>query len=460
MPLYDVLVRSGDIVTGAGVHTADLAIGDGLIIAIGPDLEGSAREVIDAAGTLVLPGGIDPHVHFNDPGRADWEGWNTGSRSLVAGGITTCIEMPLNAHPPTLDRASFDAKVAAASSTSFADFALWGGLTPDNLEHLPELAEAGVVGFKAFMSCSGTDDFRHAGDDTLYQGMRYAASVGRPVAVHAENDAITTDLARRARAACRTTIRDYLDSRPIVAEIEAIGRAIALAEDTGCSLHIVHVSTGRGVALVAWARERGVDVTCETCPHYLVFTDDDAERIGALAKCAPPLRAAEQREALWDTLLAGDIDMIASDHSPAPPSMKQDDDAFAVWGGISGCQHMLPVLLGEGQKRGLLLTAIARLTSGNAALRFELPRKGQIAVGYDADFSLVSRQEPVPLMSSAVQYRHRDSLWDDFPVVYQVLTCAVRGQVVFDDGMVGGRPPAGQLIRPANASGKGTGETT
>lgn len=453
MPAYDVLVRGGQVVTGAGAHVADIAITDGAFVAIGSELEGSARQTIDASGSIVLPGGIDPHVHFNEPGRADWEGWATGSRALVAGGITTCLEMPLNAHPPTLDRALFDAKVAAASGTSFADFALWGGLTPDNLDRLPELAEAGVVGYKAFMSRSGTDDFRHAGDDTLYQGMRYAASVGLPVAVHAENDAITADLAFRSRAAGRTGMCDYLGSRPVVAEIEAIGRAIALAEDTGCSLHIVHVSSGRGVAIVAEARERGVDVTCETCPHYLVFTDDDAERIGALAKCAPPLRDAGTQEALWDALLAGDVDLIASDHSPAPPTMKQGSDVFAVWGGISGCQHLLPVMLGEGESRGIDLTEIARLTSGNAAKRFELPGKGEIAVGYDVDFSVVARQEPAPLTGEAVRYRHRESAWDTFPVSYRIQACVLRGQIVFGDGVVGRRPPTGRLIRPTHVGG-------
>ncbi|MDQ3655686.1 MAG: allantoinase AllB [Chloroflexota bacterium] len=455
MPEYDLLVRGGHVVTGAGVHLADIAIDDGVFVAIGTDLGGAAIATIDASGAFVLPGGIDPHVHFNDPGRTDWEGWDSGSRSLVAGGITTGIDMPLNASPPTLDRASFGAKVAAASGTSFADFALWGGLTPDNLDRLPELAEAGVVGFKAFMSRSGTEDFRHAGDDTLYQGMRYAASVGLPVAVHAENDAITADLARRARAEGRTAVRDYLDSRPVVAEVEAIGRAIALAEDTGCSLHIVHVSTGRGVTLVAGARERGVDVTCETCPHYLVFTDDDAERIGALAKCAPPLRDAETRDALWDALLASDIDLIASDHSPAPPSMKEGDDVFDNWGGISGCQHLLPVLLGEGQSRGLDLAEIARLTSGNAAKHFQLPGKGEIAVGYDADFSLVAAQEPAPLSGVTVHYRHRQSAWDTFPVSYRVRTCVLRGRIVFGDGAVGERPPDGRLLRPAYAGSGG-----
>ncbi len=452
MPEYDLLVQGGEVVTGAGVHTADIAIDDGVIVAIGSDVNASAVRTIDASGIFVLPGGIDPHVHFNEPGRADWEGWDTGSRSLAGGGITTCIEMPLNAHPPTLDRAAFEAKVAAASGTSVVDFALWGGLTPANLDRLPELAEAGVVGYKAFMSRSGTDDFRHAGDDTLYHGMGYAASVGLPVAVHAENDAITADLAARARAAGRTGMRDYLESRPVVAEIEAIGRAIALAEATACSLHVVHVSTGRGVALVAEARARGVDVTCETCPHYLVFTADDAERLGALAKCAPPLRDAETRDALWDTLLAGDIDVIASDHSPAPPSMKQGDDMFAVWGGISGCQHLLPVLLGEGQARGLGLMEIARLTSGNAAQRFQFPGKGEIAVGYDADLALFAEQEPAPLEGKAISYRHPKTAWDTFPLSWRVRASLLRGQIVFGDGAIEGRPPDGRLLRPASSA--------
>lgn len=453
MPRYDLLIRGGEVVTGAGPHRAEIAVSDGKFVAIGPDLDGDAAASIDASGGIVMPGGVDPHVHFNEPGRTAWEGWASGSRALVAGGITTCIEMPLNARPPTLDRASFDAKVAAAMGVSVADFALWGGLTPDNLDALPALAEAGVVGYKAFMSRSGTDDFRPAGDDTLYQGMTYAASVGLSVAVHAENDAITADLAARAQAAGRTAMRDYLASRPAVAEIEAIGGAIAIAEAAGCALHVVHVSTGRGVALIAEARERGVDVSCETCPHYLAFTGEDAERIGALAKCAPPLRDAATREALWATLRAGEVDMVASDHSPAPPSMKVGDDAFAIWGGISGCQHLLPVVLSEAPGRGLGLADIAQLTATNAARRFGLPGKGEIAVGFDADFSIVTRQEPMPLKGKDVCYRHPRSAWDDYPVRFRVRTCVLRGQVVFGDGAHGERPPAGRLLRPRYVEG-------
>ncbi len=432
MTRYDLVVRGGEVGTGAGSHRADVAVRDGQIVEVGPDLGGDAGRVIDATGCFVMAGAIDPHVHFNEPGRGDWEGWETGSAALVAGGVTTCVEMPLNAHPPTLDRASFDAKVSVAAAKSRADFALWGGLTPDNLDHLEDLAAAGVVGFKAFMSNSGMDDFHHVGDDTLYQGMRVAAALGLPVAVHAENDAITQDLARRAQAAGRIGMRDYLASRPVVAEVEAIGRAIALAEATGCALHVVHVSTGAGVELVAEARVRGVDVTCETCPHYLAFVDDDAVRIGPLAKCAPPIRDADTREALWESLLAGDIDMLSSDHSPAPPDMKQSDNAFLNWGGISGCQHLVAASLTMGRERGMGLEALGSLLARDAAHRFQLPRKGEVAPGFDADLAIWRWRDPAPV--EHVRYRHPASAWDGVPMAAEPVATVLRGMVVFGEG--------------------------
>src|SRR5581483_6374800 len=202
---------------------------------------------------------------------------------------------------------SFDVKRAAAEASSRVDFALWGGLRPDNLDRMDELAARGVVGFKAFMANSGIEDFHAADDLTLYEGMQAATRLGLPVAVHAESDAITSRLAARAVAAGRTGARDYLASRPAIAEIEAVGRAVLLAEETGCALHVVHVSTGRAVALIAAARGRGVDVSLETCPHYLVFTEDDLETLGAVGKCAPPLRPAAEVEALWQALAAGTI---------------------------------------------------------------------------------------------------------------------------------------------------------
>ena len=270
MSTYDLILRSGILVTPGGSSQADLAIEDGRIAAITPDLEDTAREEVDASGLHVFPGVIDAHAHFNEPGRTRWEGFATGSRSLAAGGITAYVEMPLNAYPPTCDAACFDEKLALAEASSLVDFAFYGGLVPGNLGDMEELASRGVAGFKAFMSTVGTLDFHTADDLTLFEGMKEAARLGLPVLVHAENRTITDGLANRAISTLRLDARDYLDSRPVVAELEAIGRAIILAEEAGCSLHVVHVSTGKGVALVAAARARGVDVTCETCAHYLV----------------------------------------------------------------------------------------------------------------------------------------------------------------------------------------------
>lgn len=450
MAHFDLLIRGGDVVGNDAVTTADIGIIDETFAEIGPELTGTTRREIDARRHLVFPGVIDPHVHFNEPGRGDWEGWATGSAALASGGGTTCLEMPLNAHPPTLDRASFIAKAEVASVTSRVDFALWGGLTPDNLDHLEELADCGVIGFKAFMSNAGMDDFRHADDVTLYHGMRVAADLGLPVAVHAENDAITADLASRARVQGRLGARDYLDSRPVVAECEAIRRAITIAADAGCALHIVHVSTVGGVAIVASARADGVDVTSETCPHYLFFSGEDVERIGALAKCAPPLRDEGVRDALWSSVMRGDVEFISSDHSPAPPSMKEGKDFFSIWGGISGCQHMLASMMTGFGDQTLEPVVVARLLAANAARRFRLAGKGAIVVGNDADFTWGRVQAPAPLPIAEVRYRYPASIWDEVAFRYRTAGTAVRGTVVVENEHLTERRP-GRLITPAQS---------
>jgi len=448
MSSFDLIARNATVVTERGTSTVDLAVLDGRFVEISPEISGSACEELDLTGQTVLPGVIDPHVHFNEPGRGDWEGWKTGSAALAAGGATACFEMPLNAYPPTLSGADFREKARIAANSSRVDFGLWGGLTPTNLKHLQDLAECGAIGFKAFMSNAGTEDFQVIDDFSLFEGMGIAASLGLPVAVHAENDGITSGLAAQSILLGKTRARDYLASRPVVAELEAIGRALIVAEETGCALHIVHVSTGRGVAMIAAAQERGVDVSCETCPHYLVFLDDDVERIGALAKCSPPLRDAATSQDLWSTLLAGDIDMISSDHSPALPSMKRNADFFAVWGGIAGCQHLLPAMITSGASRGLSLADVARLTSSNVARRFQLEHKGGIAVGNDADFSWGASQQPASIPLDAVKYRHPHSAWDNFPMGYRVNGTAVRGQIVYRDERSIGES-RGRLLKPA-----------
>jgi len=449
MSQYDLLVRNGTAVTSEGESRADLAVADGRIVAIAPDLTGTSTEEINAEGLHVFPGVVDAHVHFNEPGRIHWEGFAAGKAALAAGGTTSYIEMPLNASPPTIDAESFDLKLKAAQASSLVDFALWGGLVPGNLEHLDGLAERGVVGFKAFMSNSGIADFPLADDLTLYEGMVRIAQLGRMLIVHAENDQITSYLAHRAIAQGRTGIRDYLASRPVIAELEAIERAILFARETGCPLHIVHVSSGRGVSLVVEARAQGVNVSCETCPHYLVLTEEDVERLGGVAKCSPPIRSQAEQEALWHHIFAGNLPMVVSDHSPAPADMKTDTNFFKVWGGISGCRSLLHLLLTEGHdKRHLPLSIIASLTAENIARRFGLsPAKGRLAPGADADMVLVDLQDRRQLQADDLFYRHTHSPYVGMTLRGRIVRTLVRSQTVFLEGKIVSAP-IGRFLKP------------
>jgi allantoinase len=452
MNSLDLIIRGGTVVTDAGAATIDLGIAGEKIVAMGETIDGVPSGTIDASGLHLFPGVIDAHVHFNEPGRAEWEGFDTGSRAVAAGGGTLYFDMPLNAHPPTNDAACFMEKEVLAESQSSVDYAFWGGLVPGNLDRLAELADCGVVGFKAFMSNSGIDDFQSVDDRVLHEGMKRAAFLKVPVAVHAESDTMTARLATEAIAAGRTTARDYLNSRPILAELDAIQRAIDLAAETGCSLHVVHVTCAAGVGLVAGARKAGVDVTCETCPHYLVLTEEDVETLGAVAKCAPPLRTKAERELLWREVLSETVSTIGSDHSPAPPEIKQASDFFKVWGGISGAQHLLPLLLTAGHfERQADLSLLSRYWSANVARRFRLPpAKGRIAVGCDADIAFVKLDETRDVLAGELQYRHRQSPYVGRSLRGVVKRTMLRGRTVFLDGaIVAG--PAGKLIRPLPA---------
>jgi allantoinase len=451
MNSLDLIIRDGLVVTETAATRADVGIAEEKIVAIAPRIDDTAQQTIDAAGLHIFPGVIDAHVHFNEPGRGDWEGIETGSRAVAAGGGTMFFDMPLNAHPPTLDAASFREKQAVAEQKSLVDFALWGGLVPQNLDKLEELAKCGVIGFKAFMSNSGIEDFACVDDRVLREGMKLAAFLKLPVAVHAESESLTARLAAEAMAANRTAIRDYLNSRPILAELDAIQRAVDLAGETGCALHVVHVSCAAGVGLIAGARNAGVDVTCETCPHYLALTDEDVEKLGSVAKCAPPLRSAAEQDMLWQELLGENILTIGSDHSPSPPEMKQAANFFKVWGGISGAQHLLPLLVTLGHfERKADLSLLLRFCSANVARRFKLPAaKGRIAEGCDADLALVSLDESFDVRAEDLHYRHRQSPYVGRRLRGAVRRTLVRGRTVLLDGKIVATPQ-GRLVQPSS----------
>jgi allantoinase len=450
MKTYDLLFRGGNLVTTEGYGRADVAVADGRIAAIESELEGQASEIVDVSGLCLFPGFIDAHVHFNEPGREHWEGLSSGSRSFAAGGGTVFFEMPLNAAPPTLDREGFMQKLARAEAKSVLDFALWGGLTPINIDKMEELADAGVIGFKAFMSRCGTPDFPHSDAKVLKQGMKIAAARSLPVAVHAEDDLMTYTLAEERRNQGRTGWRDYLDSRPVEAELLAIRVALDLAGEVGCDLHIVHVSCPEGIDLICTARDRGVRVTAETCPHYLLLTDESVGQIGPTAKCAPPLRDAGRREEMWKRLRAGAIDTLGSDHSPAPPEMKVSDDFFSIWGGISGCQHAFPLALAEWRERGGVaeFPRFAAVTAANVAERFGIGRtKGGIAEGLDADIALIDLQGSGTIGAEQLLYRHAITPYVGWKLCAIVKGTWVRGREVYRKGKVTAQG-RGKLLTP------------
>jgi allantoinase len=442
MSAADFVIRGATVCRPGGEAIEDVGVADGLICATGDGIE--AEEEIDGRGLLLLPGAIDAHVHYNEPGRTEWEGWATGSLASAAGGASCVFEMPLNAHPPTLDAASFRLKRAAAEASSVVDFALWGGLTPGNLATMEELADCGVVGFKAFMSSSGMDDFQRSDTATLRAGMKIAARAGLTVAVHAEDEAMTAELAAQARRRGGTGVGDYLASRPPAAEVAAIREACEVAGETGCRLHVVHVSCGEGLLTVAEARARGVDVSAETCPHYLLLTEGDVERLGAAAKCAPPLRPEAVRADLVARVRRGEVLTLGTDHSPCPPEMKQGDDFFRVWGGIMGAQQFLPALRAAGLEPG----EIARLACANVAERFGLSgRKGGLEPGRDADLVLIDPRSVWRCSAGELLTRHAISPYVGRTFPFTVAATWVRGRLAWSAGQ--GRGPArGRLVSP------------
>ena len=449
---YDLMVRGATVVTPAGATRADIAVADGKIVRIGPDIPGAASASIGASGLHVIAGIIDSHVHFNEPGRAQWEGLEHGSCALAAGGGTSFFDMPLNSLPPVTDAASFALKRAAAERLSRTDFGIWGGLVPGNVDQLEPMRDSGAIGFKAFMCDSGVEEFPLSDAATLRAGMKRAAELGMVVAVHAEDETLAR--ARTAEQHARgTDVRSWLGSRPVELELAAIRTALDIAGETRCGLHLVHVSTPEGVALARDAKKLGADVSVETCPHYLLLSDRDVIRLGAPAKCFPPLRPDALRLGLWRELEGGAIDTIGSDHSPAPPEMKKADDFFSIWGGISGCQHGFELLLSEALARRpaeIALPFMSALFSANVARRFRIDRtKGRLAAGFDADLTFIDIAGEHTLSNRDLLYMHRQGPYYGRKSRVRIARTIVRGRTVFAQGRIAPGATPGHFIRPS-----------
>ncbi|MRH44339.1 allantoinase [Aquibacillus halophilus] len=433
MKAFDLIIKNGNVVLPHGVEKTDIAIKDGKIKLIKQSITDEATEKINAENHYIFPGMIDVHVHFNEPGREIWEGFETGSFMMAAGGCTTYFDMPLNGIPSTTTVEALQQKIIIGEEKSCLDFGLWGGLVPGNIDELAPLAKGGVIGFKAFLSPSGNEEFEAADDYTLLAGMQEIARLGKVLALHAESGPMTVFLSKQKEVNKQFSADDFAETRPIVAELEAVERALYYAEITGCSLHFVHISSAPAVEKIRQVRQKGLDITVETCPHYLLFTHDDLIEKGPVAKCAPPLRSKEERSKLIEALLEDKLDMISSDHSPAPFELKdpKTHHFLNAWGGISGGQFSLLSMIELAIKHNIPFEKIAEWTAMNPAKRFNLESKGSIQQGLDADLAIISLENNQQVTPESFFAKHKQSLYMDHTFPCQIIETFARGKLVY-----------------------------
>jgi len=479
VPKPSLIIRGKRVILPDAIAPASIHISDGVITQIGDygNVPAGCELIETDEEALVMAGLVDTHVHLNEPGRTEWEGFASATRAAAAGGITTLIDMPLNSIPPTTTVAGLKEKLAAARGQCYVDVGFWGGIVPGNTRELAALFEAGVVGFKCFLIHSGVDEFPNVTENDLRKALPELTKLGALLIVHAEVPgpisrtgipACPPSIAEAATATehgvrpisrdknvCPTHYATFLASRPRAAEDEAVALMIKLSQEFGTRVHIVHHSSADALPLLRAAKAAGLDISAETCPHYLTFTAEEIPDGATEFKCCPPIRERENREQLWSALGSGTIDMIVSDHSPCPPAMKlrESGDFLAAWGGISSLQLRLPAVWTEAERRKHSLADVARwLCSAPASLVGLGGRKGLIAIGYDADFVIWNPAKQFRVDGAALHHRHKLTPYQDRILSGVVEKTFLRGEKIYDDGKFTSEPRGLLLRRIGNGS--------
>ncbi len=451
MSELDLIVRGKRVLAGDASDPAPAAIHiqRGVITAVTSlDDIPPGSQIYEAGDDFVMPGIVDTHVHINEPGRTEWEGFTTATRAAAAGGVTTLIEMPLNSIPATTTAAAFREKLAAAAGKLWVDCGFWGGVVPGNLQELGALWREGVFGFKCFLVPSGVEEFAHVGEEELRAAMPVLAEFDAPLLAHSEDPQIIETASKEAAKLPANQYSSWLASRPREAENRAIELLMRLSAEAKSRLHIVHVSSSDALEIIRRAKAAGVAITAETCPHYLTFAADeaggpaanDANHIADGAtefKCAPPIREAENRERLWGGLGDGTLDFIASDHSPCPPEMKRKDtgDFFAAWGGIASLELSLAAVWTSARPRGYAVGRLADwLCRGPARLAGLSARKGSIAAGRDADLVVWNPEAAFQVDAERLQQRHKLTPYAGRALQGTVTATFLRGRKIFERG--------------------------